>query len=142
MKTIQDLIDLIKTGRTPIVTFGKGIDQKEEIYPEPGMRGRVVSATVDKDDVAKILFEFDEFKAHNTPLESSNYYDKQGNPTLTAQAAGFYKPVDDVYFDLTEPLDGLLTVESDAAAALFETYKAESSPLTYLQWLEAKVLAS
>lgn len=142
MKTIKDLISLIDTGKRPIVTFGQGITKLEEIYPEPGMRARILRFEKEDYGSVKVHFEFDEFLSHNTPFESANYFDKAGQPTLTAQEAGFYRPTEEIYFMVDDALDGLIAVESDAASALFESYRAEDSTLTYLQWLEAKVLAS
>lgn len=141
MKTIIDLCELLRSGKQPIVTFGAAIEDKEG-YPEALMRARAIRVSgPDADKVMKVTFAFEEFSAHNAPLESANYFDASSNPTQTARQAGYYKPEEQIYFDFDEPLDGLLTIEPDASAALFETYRSEKSALTYLQWLEAKVLA-
>lgn len=142
MSTVQKLFDLVKNGKKPIVTFKKGIEDKDA-YAESGMRARAVRVETSKidDSVHNIFFAFEEFTDHNMPLESSNYYDKSGSPTLNARQAGFYFPEESMYFCLYEKLEGLMDIESDDAVALFDAYMAEKSGLTYLQWLEAKVLA-
>jgi hypothetical protein len=140
MKNIKDLLDALQAGKRPVVTFGKSIDDKEA-YAEPGMRGRALSCTaVDSDGVVRVLFDFEEFDAHNTPLESSNYYDKKQVPCLTAKQAGFYKPQEHLYFDLSEELEGLMELESDEALQLFTAFKEQNPGCTYVQWLERQLL--
>ena len=95
----------------------------------------------DRDGVLKIFFDFDEFDAHNSPLESAHYYDKEQNPCLTAKQAGYYKPQDDLYFDSGERLDELMEIESDAAIKLFQQFIAEKTNGSYVQWLERRVLS-
>lgn len=142
MKTIADLCQFLQSGKQPVVTFKAGIDDKES-YAEKNMRARVLRCTSpDSDEVLKLTFDFEEFDAHNTPLESSNYYDAKGAPTRTAKQAGYYKPQEDLYFDLTELVDDLFIFESGAAIALFEEYKKEAPTRSYVSWLEQKVLAA
>ncbi len=141
MQTIQDLIRRVKTGAQPVVTFKDGIGDKES-YAEEGMRARLLSVEQERDGVVKIRFDFEEFEAHNRPLESRNYYDRSGVACLTAREAGYYKPQEDLYFDRDEQLYSLLTVEDAAAERVYAAYKAEESPLGYVAWLEQKLLAA
>lgn len=141
MKTIRDLVEALKGGKQPVVTFVGRIEDKES-YAEPGMRARIIGQAVAQDsDVVSLRFDFEEFAQHNMPFESNRYYDKQHNPCLTAREAGFYKPQEGLYFDLDEVVAELMTIEEDAAIALFEAYKAEGTSCSYISWLERKVLA-
>lgn len=142
MKTIADFCQLIRSGKQPVVTFKAGIDDKES-YAEAGMRARVLRCTAaDGDEVLQLTFDFQEFDAHNTPLESANYYDDKGQPTRTAKQAGYYRPQDALYFDLSELVEDLFTLEADEAVALFKAYQAEAPACSYVSWLEAQVLAA
>lgn len=142
MKTIRDLVEALKDGKRPVVTFTGRIGDKES-YAEQGMRARLIGAPVREDqDVVKLRFDFEEFSAHNTPLESANYYGQDRVANLTAREAGYYKPQDDLFFDLDEVLSELMVLEDDAAIALFQAYKAEGAACSYVSWLERKVLAA
>lgn len=142
MKTIADLVELLKAGQQPVVVFQKDVHDKEH-YAEPGMRARALSATTpDSDDVLKIVFEFSEFDDFNRPLESSNYYDKSGNPTLTAREAGYFKPTDSIYYGLTDPLSDQLEIVDSTSVALFNEFKALNLTESYVVWLEKQLLAA
>ena len=147
MNTIKDLCELIAAGKRPVVTFKEGIGEKES-YAEAQMRARIVGMSrPDVDGVLKLKFSFPEFEAHNTPLESTNYWGKGDNgakreANLTCKQAGFYKPEEDLYFDLVEIVDDLFTIESEAVMALFETYVAQQPGCSYVSWLDARVLAA
>lgn len=139
MKTIKELVQALAQGSKPVVTFAAGIGDKES-YAEAGMRARIVRASgPDRDGVLKIWFDFEEFAGHNKGFESANYYDKAGKPTLTAREAGFYKPTEEIYFDSSEELVSLMSLEQ-GGVELFEEYKAQGCEGTYVQWLERKLL--
>lgn len=142
MKTIRDLTEALRAGSRPVVTFCEGIGEKES-YAEAGMRARILGATpMDHDGVLRLTFDFAEFETHNASFESANYYDKGGKPVLTARQAGYYKPQEDLYFDLDEELATLMQLEVAGSVALYNRYKAEGCPGTYVGWLEHTVLAA
>ncbi len=136
-----DLVELVRNGVRPVVVFSKSIEDAET-YPEPGMRARVTGVlSVDADeDLLKIAVDYGEFDSFNRPFESANYYDKQGNPTLTAREAGYYKPNDTLYLSLSEEI-GCFRVVEDARTALYQTYLDGGGSGTYLEWLENQVLS-
>lgn len=141
MQTIRELVAALTGGKKPVVTFKSGIADKES-YAETDMRARIIGATApDRDGVLRLNFDFAEFDAHNTSFESTTYYDKHQNPVLTARQAGFYKPVDHMYFHLDEPLAALMQLDDPGAMALFEAYTAEGCTYSYVSWLERKLLA-
>lgn len=142
MQTIADFCQLLRSGKQPVVTFKKGIDDKES-YAEAHMRARVLRCSApDGDEVLQLTFDFEEFDAHNTPLESANYYDDKGRATRTAKQAGYYKPQETLYFDLSERVDDLFTIEAEEGVALFQEYTAQAPGCSYVSWLEAQVLAA
>ncbi len=141
MQTIQDLIQRVTSGAQPIVTFKAGIGDKES-YAETGMRARLLGVGEERDGVVKLRFDFEAFDGHNLPLESRNYYDRSGVACLTAREAGYYKPQEDLYFDREEQLDTLMTVEDVGAERVYAAYKAEASPLSYVAWLEHKLMSA
>jgi hypothetical protein len=141
MKTVMELVQMVRQGKTPVVQFKKGIESKDDCYPEEGMRARVLHASdPDPDGCVKIVFDFEEFADHNKQYERTNYYDKHGRPSLTAREAGFYKPQDDIYFDGDEEMEGQLAIQAEAGLWLYESFTAEKSGESYVQWLERKLI--
>lgn len=142
MQTYADLMTLVSSGKRPVVTFLRGVEDFET-YAEEGMRARVVAACP-HDDLVQITFAFDEFEAHNRPYEQANYFAKGGGPNITAREAGCYHPQEDLYFEPSEPTR-MLRLDSDAALELYAEYKtargADKAAATYTQWLEEQVLA-
>lgn len=137
---IYDLIPQIRAGFRPVVTFRKGIEDKDD-YAEPGMRARLIDCGVVRDDVVVFTFDFGEFDADNKAFEKANYYDAKGVACLTPREANAYKPIDTIYFDLDEEVDGLFAIGSDAELALFAEYvSATARGVTYVEWLTSEVL--
>lgn len=134
MKTIPELLEAVRNGQRPVVTFRKEIENKEG-YAELGMRARVVGAK-EKVDVVSLTFDFSDFEEHNKTLESTNYYDKSGNPTLTAREAGYYKPQESYYFDTSESPADFFDYESESRTALYKRFKASGATCSYVSWLE------
>jgi hypothetical protein len=95
---------------------------------------------MDHDHVIKLTVDVGEFDRYNRQFESSNYYDKSGNPKLTAREAGYYKPVDSMYLDSNEDVDRFFQIEDDAALNLFREHQESGSSESYVKWLEAQVI--
>jgi hypothetical protein len=139
---MTDFFQLVASGATPIIEFAQGVDEKES-FAEKGMRARVLGASDDSPSkVIRLLLDFSEFEGMNFPLQSANYFDKKGNPCLTAQQAGFYRPQDDMHVDHDESMETLFKVADDSQTALFDEYcvAAAQTPMTYLTWLEQALL--
>jgi hypothetical protein len=92
--TAQNIRDLI--GRQ--IVFKDAIHD-HEVYTEPHMKATVVSVAKQDEDLFKITVNYSLFEEHNKTFESSNYYDKNGTPRLTAREAGFYNVCETIYFD-------------------------------------------
>jgi hypothetical protein len=123
-----------------------------ECYPENGMRARVLNVTEDKfhsdDDgqVWVVTVDYTDFDSHNRAFESSNYYDKNGNPGLTARQAGFYKETEDLYLPAPafhapdEMWESYFVVLDPMRIRLAGKFKLQGNGRTYIQWLEDQVL--
>jgi hypothetical protein len=144
--TLLDLLELIQQGVRPAVTFTspvKGANtsiEDLESYAEPGMRARILGASVNRDDVLRLHVDFDEFDAHNASLESSNYYDKEGQARLTARQAGFYKPQDDLYFTPSDPCAWFMALVDEPALQIMDRWQRDGQGLRYTAFLEQEVL--
>ncbi len=91
-----------------IIRFNPDIYEMES-YAEPNMQARIISVTNEdvndpdiNNHVYRIRISYAEFEDHNVPFETSDYYDKSGNPCLTARQAGFYSVKDTLYFPSPE----------------------------------------
>ena len=137
----KKLMGLVIDGLKPVVTFKKPVEDQEG-YMECGMRGRLVGVREVDRSGDTICFQLDlrEFDDFNKTFERSNYYDKGGQPTLTAREAGFYKPDETVYVASVDEID-CFEVEASEGLALYGRYTAEASGKTYVQWLEALVVS-
>lgn len=137
--TGKELAQLVSDGIRPVVTFTAPILDKEG-YLEAGMRGRLVAVSNEHDDMFKLHVDLSEFDDFNRQFESANYYDKDGVPRLTARESGFYKaPKDEIYVDNNEDVD-FCVVEEPNRLALYELYRKAGDNLTYVQWLEDRIL--
>lgn len=100
-----------------VIQFDKGINLYE-VYAEEGMKARIVgyvynmyseedptNESKDAETVHKLLVDYSEFEQHNEKYEESNYYDKDGNPCLTAREAGYYNVKDEIYMGNKLPFD-------------------------------------
>lgn len=127
----------------------KSLIEDQEAYPETGMRAKIVNINATdtrsedpRDHLYKIMFDYSSFDEYNARFESSNYYDKQGKACLTAREAGWYEPIEEIYFASpeTHPFENYFTVLDDNQRGLIEEFKA-SGEKNYVAWLEKKVLA-
>lgn len=93
-----------------VVEFTRGIEDWE-CYADQFMRARVTgyrynphNDTEPSEIIHELFFDFSEFEEHNLKYEQNNYWDKNGNATLTAREAGYYKPQESIYFGNELPL--------------------------------------
>lgn len=136
--TIKDFLASHPAGLT--VEFKAEILNKES-YPEAGMRAKIVNYAQcnHDDDVVSIEFDYSVFDELNKTFESSNYFDKNRVPCLNARQAGYYSPVETIYFDNSELVDSLFTVCSNNKVEIYQQYKDSGSSLTYVSWLESQL---
>lgn len=140
---VNDLQTLLLSG--PLhVEFDSRIEDAEA-YPEKGMRAVVTAFRNESDaEVCRLVFNYEPYDAFNQAFESSTYYDKAGNPVLTAREAGQYNSREELFFMRDDPLEGLMRVLDATKLALYKKYQAENkdSSTTYVAWLEDKLLAT
>lgn len=140
---------MVQSGIHPVVEFGEGIEAQEG-YLDPRMRGRIISVLEDRDDFAIFTVDLNGFEAHNKPLEQPNYYDRNGNPGLTATEANKLPKggIEKLYLSFTETvsesftLDQVLRIIDEESLSLYQEYLSEAPGYSYIVWLEKQVLAS
>lgn len=103
---LNEFIELINKTK-PVVRFNNKVETDFETGFDTGMMARAISFNYTDPDVVKIDFEFREFEEHNKNYEKSNWYDKQGNPTLKWSQTNFYpnSKIEDIYFTVGYDLD-------------------------------------
>lgn len=120
-----------------VVKFTSASEVDYEIYADEGMLARVLSVTDDscgKDRMVKIRLDFDEFKEHNERLQKPNFYDNNGNPTLTWYESGLYEDGKDTIICMEDtekylppfvPIDDIPITVEECLDLLKECYDAE-----------------
>lgn len=92
----RELLDLLKDEPNGIVLQIKEAYFDDQ-YLDPGMRATLIGSHDDDwcgDDDEFVWLELDcrSHVAHNVPLEERNYWDGNGNATLTASECGYAPP--------------------------------------------------
>jgi hypothetical protein len=132
-----------------VITFKPACEDLES-YCEAGMKAKVTNislmrhAEVEQDMVYLVKLDYTDFDDYNRKFETANYYDKLGNPNLTAREAGFYKSEDTLYLGSNDifPWDNYFKVEYDSISDRMYTRYANSNTdktITYLKWLEIQL---
>lgn len=134
-------MESVRAGAQPVITFSEGVLDFEG-YLAPGMRARIVAAREDG-ELIQLHLDLSEFEAFNQGFETANYYDPQGNPTLTARQAGYYPKDHQDHFivDSTLGVDTFGCIDDEAGIALYDEYRRCGSGKLYVQWLEEQLLA-
>jgi len=110
---INELRKRVRRGEKIIVEFVKNIEDFESCIDE-GMRALIVRIdNSDGYDCAQVHFDLSPFELYNDGFAQYNYYDKFGEPRLSAKEAGMYpkKGIETIYFD--ENIDITEFVEID-----------------------------
>jgi hypothetical protein len=136
----RDLKDLL-AGAPLAIELGAGVLELEA-YAEPKMRAHLVAVDLQRDDIAVLKVDYSAFEDFNKVFEQANYYDGQGNPTLTAREAGQYEPQEDLYVMASDDLESqILTILPSVSLALIDEFKA-SEHTSYVRWLEEQLAAA
>lgn len=136
--TGNELLRLLKTGQLPVVEFTREIEDYESCI-DRGMRARITRAELYTCDTIKVSFSLNEFEAHNRTFEKANYYNKVGEPVLTAREAGYYPKdgIESIVFRVNEDFDAFHVV--DANPLVVEHLNADTK-LSYVEWLESELM--
>lgn len=114
-----DFCKLIDSGTRPVITF-KGAITEQEVFLDPGMRGRVVSVNTAQgmDDFIHVYVDLSEFADHN----------RQFAPDNCAKFGDFWI-APDIEIEVFE-------IVEDFRVALFQDYVQSGSENSYVEWLE------
>lgn len=125
------------TARGPVVVeFTKGVGDLE-CYPEKGMRATIVGILEDSDrDVLKLRVSYEKFDEFNKAFESHNYFDRAGQPVLTAREAGYYHVEETIYVMADDDVDKYMKILSNGSSSLYDAYVAAKPDISYTLWLE------
>lgn len=135
----SDFVQMVRSGVHPVITFNEGIT-KLEVYPQPGMRGRVIDAeNGDDDDTILFIFDYAEFDEYNKQFEEENYYDKNGAARLTAREAGCYDVVEGIYTMSYQDVGSQFVLTDSLSTRLYNIYSQSGSGGSYVAWLEDTV---
>lgn len=136
----RDLKDLLVRGPLAI-ELGEAVVELEA-YAEPRMRAHLIAVELQRDDVAVLKVDYSAFEDFNKVFEQANYYDAQGNPTLTAREAGQYQSKEDLYVKASDDLDSkILAILPSVSLALIDEFKG-SGLANYVRWLEEQLAAA
>lgn len=155
-----DFIHLLQSGVQPVIQFNQAIEVYRD-YAQCGMRARVVQLTFvdEREGLATLSLDYGEFDAFNLPLESAKYFYKtmRGNdrmwwlrstvyrwliaerPAFTARQVGFYNPVGSLFISTSGVLP--FDLVKDDRTPLYDAYLRSETTVSYLNWLEDRVLA-
>lgn len=139
-QTLKEFLkDNLVSGRPLAVEFGPRIEE-QEAYTESGMRAHILDYGVEHGDVLKVKVSYELFEEFNQAFEKANYFDKNGNPTLTARQAGQYQVTETLYMSPDEPVDGYLT-PIEPELGLLQEWQASGSKESYVSFLENRIKA-
>lgn len=128
-------------GTSLAIELGSGVVELEA-YAEPKMRAHLVAVELQRDDIAVLTVDYSEFEGYNQAFEQANYYDRDGNPTLTAREAGQYTAREDLYVMASEDLEPkMLALLPSSSLALIAEFKSSGSG-SYVRWLEYQLCAA
>lgn len=130
---MRDLITLLETGKEVDVEFVKGVEDLE-CYPEPGMRATIMEARLKHDDVLELRVSYLKYDDFNIRFESSNYYDGDHQPVLTAREAGYYSLKESLYVMADDDVSKIMTLLNHNE--LFESWFNGPKEVSYVTWLE------
>lgn len=140
MKTLHQLVAAVNVGARPHVTFTPKIEQLEG-YPEGGMKAAILSAGAEADGVVWLRVDYAPYREHNLPLEKSNYWDGSGRASLTCTEAGYYEPVENLYFMGDNRVSDYMIEGTNELFTEFMTDQGAgyTTASTYVEWLEEQV---
>jgi len=138
----NELMEIINTGKCVPVEMTKAVEDSEMRYGE-GMRAYIIKAYEDNSGCIIFQTEEREFAEYNKSLEKPIWFnDKSGAydlkwSELDQEVRDFdYQIWQDEKIELYS-----FKILDESRYNLFEQYKEEKSEISYIQWLEEKVLS-
>lgn len=157
--TFKELISLVKSNVKPVIIITKKFAENTDLIYSEGMRARVLGAAKDNNGRIELIFgsaEFDAFNRtiakrewYNTTTEKYDatyfeYYERIPGSTVPLIDTWFFGE-DDIESGETEKEFGHFEVEEELNTALFFLHQkdvASGCKMSYVQWLEDKVMAT
>lgn len=125
-----------------VVEILPAILELEVDYLEPGMLARIEKIEFMEDNFTAATLDVSEFEDRNRSLETSNYYDKTGQPTLSARESGNFEVKTKCYLAGLNTYEDFFRVvpESGFQELLAKEYaKRSDMSLTYIGWCEKEL---
>ena len=133
---MRDLITMLQSGKEVDVEFVKGVEDLE-CYPETGMRATITGVIPKHDDVLELRVSYLKYDDFNIKFESSNYYDSNQQPVLTAREAGYYSLKESIFVMADDDVEKYMTLLTPNE--MFDTWNASLKEVSYVAWLENRV---
>lgn len=133
----NELFQLVRDGKHPIVKFTKDIYEYVEESVDPHMMGKIVQATQEYEDSYRFLLDLNGFEEHNKSVASRDWRDSSGEPKLTWFETSFYPKdgIEAVYL----PINIELPLEIIEDNSLLSEYLSSQSTFSYVEWLEEQI---
>lgn len=140
----KELRDFCK-GKIVAVVFNSGIENCECRF-ENNMKAYIIGVgEPDRDDVVPIVVEERDFAEYNKSIESSIWLNNETG-VFDLKYSDSYWGKDwngkETIYVMEDDVDGYFSILDDNKINLFKEYQGENSDLTYVEWLENKILKS
>lgn len=157
--TFKEVISLINAGIHPVITVTKKFADGTDLIYSEGMKTRVVGVTKDNDGGIELIFNSTEFDSFNRTIAKKEWY----NPTTKKHDATYFEYYErkpgatvpfveswffceyDIESGETEKEFGHFEVEEGLNNSVFFLYQKDVAcgcKMSYVQWLEDKVMAT
>lgn len=104
--TFKELVREFSKFQGKTVVFQEHIEDYETCF-NMGQKAVFSQVTEEDDECVEVYFNFSPYLAFNRLRMKSNFYDKEGNPNLTAEEAGMLPKngIESVYFEGNDPVE-------------------------------------
>jgi hypothetical protein len=138
---VETLKALVREGKKPLVRLTDEL--YDESFGQKGMIARVV-AVVDRGchGMVNLTFDYNENRDHNLALDVAAWSIGDTDKMGTAIEAGYFEDPNNITEDIIWDPKDPVPVELVEANSLLKEYLKDNrigSPLSYIEWLEAKV---
>ena len=147
MKTVslKELVSLVQSGVKPVLVVDKPFYDQVELIYGVGMKTRVVGASF-KDECYELTFDGTEFDEFNRSIAQPDWYNPETHKhdLKYFEHAEGYRLIDVWYFCEDDDLKEF-HIEDGLSEPLYFLYQKDvqvGCKLTYVQWLEDKVMAT
>lgn len=136
-----DILKLIEKGIHPIIKFNEEVEDLELQFDRNHM-GRVINAFKNKFGEIEIVISEKEYNEYNKNIEQANWPSKKdynASPTLKYSDEHTRKEIETLCYCIDDEIKEFSLVE-DCYKELLDEYLSSNSELSYLDWLQEKIL--